>query len=97
MVEAKLICSQLRYRPGSTVPQTPNSNGYHHGEIARPGSAMPYPAISGLGSMGPPSYAQTPRPMNVVDRFRQNGRPGRDDSPLRTSLSHFLTETTADS
>jgi hypothetical protein len=52
---------------------------------------MPYPSMpmSGVGNMGPPSYAQTPRPMTVVDRFRQNGRPGGDDSPLRTPSSLF--------
>lgn len=57
---------------------------------------MNYPSMSGMGSMGPPSYAQTPRPMNIVDRFRQNGRPGRDDSPLRASSSNFADEDIAD-
>jgi hypothetical protein len=59
---------------------------------------MPYSSMpmSGMGPMGPPSYAQTPRPMNVVDRFRQNGRPGRDDSPLRMPSSLFVYKDIAD-
>lgn len=34
--------------------------------------------------MGPyPTMGQTPRPITLVDRLRQNGRTDRDDSPLR--------------
>jgi hypothetical protein len=45
---------------------------------------MPFPTPMARGPMAPyPNLGQTPRPITLVDRLRQNGRTDRDDSPLR--------------
>jgi len=52
-------------------------------QIARPGSAVPYSGNVPRGAVTPYAGPATARPMTVVDRFRQNGSTGRDDTPLR--------------
>jgi hypothetical protein len=45
---------------------------------------MPFPTPMARGPVAPyPNLGQTPRPVTLVDRLRQNGRTDRDDSPLR--------------